>query len=248
MEKKKLLKRRIGIVLLILLVILGISIWEYLNDSYKATEEADKLQTTLEKSGDLYGYSDDNENLILKADDSTDTGILFYPGGKVEYTAYLPLLENLREAGYDVVLVKMPFNLAFFDMNAGEEVLSDMKECLPEVTNWYVMGHSLGGVAASSFAADHEEEIEGLILLGAYDYGEYKEENTLIIYGSEDIQLDLSKIDEDKSEVLEIAGGNHAWFGNYGEQKGDGKASVSHEEQQSIASDEIVTWIKTHIS
>lgn len=33
-------------------------------------------------------------------------------------------------------------------------------------------------------------------------------------------------------EEICIAGGNHAWFGNYGEQAGDGTASISREEQQ----------------
>lgn len=229
-----------------MLIVAGLGSWQYLNEYYEAQAAAIDTEKALVESGDLYESKADGENLILEADGETDTGIIFYPGGKVEYTAYLPLLEKLREAGYDVVLIKMPFNLAFFDMNAGEKVLADMEEELPNVKKWYVMGHSLGGVAASSFASHYEDEIQGLILLGAYDYGEYDEDNTLIIYGSEDIQLDLSKIDEEKSDVLEIQGGNHAWFGNYGKQDGDGEATISREEQQTIAADKIISWIQSH--
>ncbi|MCR5546125.1 MAG: alpha/beta hydrolase [Lachnospiraceae bacterium] len=246
MEKKRIVKRRVLLILLILLIVAGLGSWQYLNEYYEAQAAAIDTEKALVESGDLYESKADGENLILEADGETDTGIIFYPGGKVEYTAYLPLLEKLREAGYDVVLIKMPFNLAFFDMNAGEKVLADMEEELPNVKKWYVMGHSLGGVAASSFASHYEDEIQGLVLLGAYDYGEYDEDNTLIIYGSEDIQLDLSKIDEEKSDVLEIQGGNHAWFGNYGKQDGDGEATISREEQQTIAADKIISWIQSH--
>lgn len=243
MEKKKRRIRRIVLVIIMVAVALGIGGWEYLHEYYKAEAAAVEVQKEGQSEGTIYNSKSDSDNVILKADEDTDTGIIFYPGGKVEYTAYLPLLEQLRSEGYDVVLVKMPFNLAFFDMDAAQEVLSDMKNELPSVTNWYMMGHSLGGVAASSFASDHEDEITGLILLGAYDYGKYDESKTLIIYGSEDVNLDVTKIDNKESDVLKIEGGNHAWFGNYGKQDGDGTASISQKEQQDITVDKIVDWI-----
>lgn len=246
MDKKKRIVRVVVIALIVLAVAGGIKAWTYLSEYYEAEPEATAVLDAGEEAGYIYASENDSENLILKADGDTDTGILFYPGGKVEYTAYLPMLEQLREAGYDVVLIKMPFNLAFFDMNAGEKVLSDMSEELPNVTKWYAMGHSLGGVSVSKFAAVHADMLEGLILLGSFDYGLYDEENTLIIYGSEDVQLDTSKINENLSDVLEIEGGNHAWFGYYGNQEGDGEATISKEEQQSITVNEICSWIQSH--
>ena len=60
----------------------------------------------------------------------------------------------------------------------------------------------------------------------------------LSLYGSEDRVLNREKLEAgrefmpvDYTEIC-IDGGNHAWFGNYGEQDGDGKASISREEQQ----------------
>ena len=243
MDNKKELKRRIGVTIFLMLAAVGIWVYSYLTEYYEAEPEALEVLEEGKDTGTIYASASDSENLILKADGETDTGIVFYPGGKVEYTAYLPLLEQLREQGYDIVLVKMPFNLAFFDMNAAEDVLDNMDEELPEVKNWYIMGHSLGGVAASSFAADESDSIAGLILLGAYDYGKYDESNTLIVYGSNDVKLDLDKVHEDKSEVVEIDGGNHAWFGNYGEQDGDGEATISHQEQQDITTETISQWL-----
>ena len=41
-----------------------------------------------------------------------------------------------------------------------------------------------------------------------------------------------------------INGGNHACFGNYGEQKGDGKATITKDEQINITVKQIVKFIE----
>ena len=87
----------------------------------------------------------------------TDTGLIFYPGAKVEGAAYLPLLDQLRQTGLTCVLVEMPFRLAIFDADAAEDVMAQF----PDIEHWYIAGHSLGGAVASQFAADHPNEIDG---------------------------------------------------------------------------------------
>ena len=111
----------------------------------------------------------------------------------------------------------------------------------PDNQHWYSAGHSLGGAMASRFAADHPEEIDGLILLGAYLYGDYPPADTLTVYGS----LNQSVEDEiDYTEnVVEIQGGNHAQFGNYGPQKGDTPATISAEEQQARTVEAVADFI-----
>ena len=47
-------------------------------------------------------------------------GLIFYLGGKVENTAYAPLLYDLAADGILCVLVKIPCNLAVLDMNAAD--------------------------------------------------------------------------------------------------------------------------------
>ena len=83
---------------------------------------------------------------------------------------------------------------------------------------------------ASQFASQHPDEIEGLILLGAYIYGDYPDEKTLTVYGSLNQSVE-DHIDYTEN-IVEIEGGNHAQFGNYGPQKGDLPATISAEEQQ----------------
>lgn len=83
---------------------------------------------------------------------------------------------------------------------------------------------------ASKFASDHPDRVNGLILLGAYIYGDYALENTLTIYGTLD-GLVAEDIDY-TTNTVPIEGGNHAQFGNYGPQKGDLTATISTQEQQ----------------
>lgn len=61
-------------------------------------------------------------------------------------------------------------------------------------------------------------------------------------YGNEDKVMDKSKI-EGTSNILEVKGGNHANFGNYGEQKGDGKSSITARQQQDQAVQAIIRFI-----
>lgn len=167
-------------------------------------------------------------------------GLIFYPGGKVEAAAYAPLLQKLAQNGIACVLMEMPFNLAVLDTNAADRAFAQ----LPQVKRWYIGGHSLGGAMAGSYAGAHADKLEGLILLGAYSAAAIPEDlPTLAIYGSEDRVLDRSKLPVSQDTLLEIAGGNHAYFGDYGEQKGDGTATISREEQQRQTAEAIVKFM-----
>jgi putative intracellular protease/amidase len=78
---------------------------------------------------------------------ASDTGLLFYPGGLVDNHVYNQLIANFVEtAGVTAVIVKMPANLAVFDIDAGLSVISGF----PEITSWVIAGHSLGGSMAAS--------------------------------------------------------------------------------------------------
>ena len=101
-------------------------------------------------------------------------------------------------------------------------------------------GHSLGGAMAAMYSAEHLDSLEGLILLGAYPTVPMQADgfSVLSIYGSEDLVLNKESFEQGRSFMpkeyteLCIEGGNHAQFGNYGVQKGDGTATLSPEEQQ----------------
>lgn len=208
-----------GVIVLLLVLCAGAFFW-YVSDYYRAEDVA--LDVMAQDSG----ISVQDNLTILSPSVPSDTAIIFYPGAKVEAEAYLPLLDQIRQTGVTCILVHMPFNMAIFDADAAEEVM----EQFPDIQHWYMAGHSMGGAMASQFASDHPDEIDGLILLGAYIYGDYPDEKTLTVYGSLNQSVE-DHIDYTEN-IVEIEGGNHAQFGNYGPQKGDLPATISTEEQQ----------------
>lgn len=165
----------------------------------------------------------------------------------MEDTAYLPLLSELAVKGIDCFLIKMPCNLAFFGQNKAGKVMDAY-----EYTHWYLSGHSLGGAMAASFASKHLESLDGLVLLAAYPTKSLKADSfsVLSIYGSKDGILNMEKVQDgrrrmpaDYAEIC-IEGGNHAQFGDYGEQKKDHAAQISREEQQKQTVDAILKMIE----
>ncbi len=228
--KKKKTKIAIIIISVFLVVVLG-GFYIYTLDYYRADQTAKDIID----SGD--NIITDGNITVFYSEEQSDTGLIFYPGGKVETDAYAPLLKELSNKGITCVLIRMPFNLAVFNINAADKIYDEFSN----ISNWYICGHSLGGAMASSYVGNNSDKVDGLILLGAYPVND-SSLPTLAIYGSEDIKLDLTKL-EDVQRKLEITDGNHAYFGNYGEQKGDGIASITRKEQQKQTVDAIQNFI-----
>lgn len=187
-----------------------------------------------------------NKTLKISGEEEK-AGIIFYPGGKVEYIAYEPLLVSLATKGYTSFLIHMPFNLAIFDPNRANGYINDY----PEIKTWYLMGHSLGGAMISEYASSHADDYSGLVLLGAYPNKDLSRTSLklLSIYGSNDKVLNINKYNDKKSfwpsnnKEYVIEGGCHAGFGMYGVQKGDGEPTITSEEQIDIASSAITSFI-----
>lgn len=190
--------------------------------------------------------------LVLTPEEKAEGGIVLYPGAKVEPAAYRYYAQGLADAGYLVVIPQMTFNFAIFNQNIAEDVM----EQYPEIKNWYVEGHSLGGVAASGFAYTHQEEISGVILLGSYpaDSTDFSDTDIpmLSLFAEHDGLTTPEKIKETKSllstDVLlhQIEGGNHAGFGMYGSQKGDKNATISVKDQQDEMIKTTTAWLKKY--
>lgn len=227
------MKNRLRVILvsfLALLAVLGGGFLVYASDYYRADETANAVlqsEAVQVKEG----------LILLQPEGTADTALIFYPGAKVEYTAYLPILDKLRQNGIASVLMKMPFNMAIFSANAADRAFKE----LPGVTDWFIGGHSMGGAMASSYFAGHQDRVKGLVLLGAYIYGDVAPEDALTVYGT--LNAGLEKNINYTENVVIIQGGNHAQFGNYGEQKGDPAAAISWQEQQDAAVQAILEFI-----
>lgn len=179
-----------------------------------------------------------NEWIVFRPQESTATaGFIFYPGGRVDPQSYAPLARAIAERSFLVVIVPMPLNLAVLAPNRANEVIA----AFPDVQRWAVGGHSLGGAMACTFAAEHGDAAQGLVLMGAYCSGADVSQLPLevaSITGSKDGVLNQERFTAGRAllppttQYVEIAGGNHAQFGSYGGQPGDNPATISPEAQQ----------------
>lgn len=167
-----------------------------------------------------------------------DAALIFYPGAKVEATAYAPLLTEIASRGIDCFLAEMPFNMAILGSSTADKFLESYS-----YDTWIAAGHSMGGMIISGYASDHAE-IGKIVLLAAYPTGEIEESKALCsIFGTEDNCLNQAAYESSKggwpSQAEEhcIQGGNHAQFGAYGPQDGDGIAAIAPEEQWEITAD-----------
>lgn len=224
----------------VIAVVAGVAV--YLFDYYPADTEAMNEAYPSYRAVMAYGDS------IRAYEPSGEIkyGLIFYPGAKVEFTAYEPLMNRLADKGVLCLLVKMPCNLAILGKNAAY----GLNIIYPEVEHWYIGGHSLGGAMAADFAYEHGG-FEGLVFLAAYPSKNLSETDmrVLSVYGSNDGVMNKNKYEKSKAKMPSdfteqvIEGGNHSGFGFYGEQFGDGDAQISNAEQTNITANYIADFI-----
>lgn len=237
MKKKKLLISLISVFVVVTVVVAFCGV--YVSDYYRAETEA---FANVSAYKNVTRKINEDGNVVYEPDNPI-AGLIFYPGGKVEYTAYEPLMASCAEKGILCVLVEMPFNLAVFDVKAADGI----QEKYPEIENWYIGGHSLGGSMAAAYLGENEDDFEGLVLLGSYSTEDLSDTDlkVLSVYGSEDKVLNREKYDENKTNLpddfteIVIEGGCHAYFGMYGNQEGDGTPTITAREQIEITAEKI---------
>ncbi len=241
-KKSKIIKRLVAVIIVFALLFGACAF--YVNDFYRADLGAVSAFSGNQK---IKSETLNDETIVFKPENAK-AGFIFYPGGKVEYTAYIPLMEALAKNDIMCVLLKMPFNLAVLDVDGAEGI----QEMYPEIELWYIGGHSLGGSMAASYLSGNINEYEGLILLGSYSTVDLSKEviRALSVFGSEDKIMNKEKYDEYKINMPEafseeiIDGGCHAYFGMYGEQDGDGTPTITNVEQIQKTAEIIEDFIK----
>jgi hypothetical protein len=179
--------------------------------------------------------------------DAHGTGLVFYPGAKVEPAAYAPAAQAIAAQGYPVFIAKMPLNLAILGVDAASGVIA----AHPEITRWAIAGHSLGGAMATSFLAAHPEAMDGLALWASYPNADLSALPLVAtsVWGS--LDAGAAKMGGEKAHAdlppdavfIEIPGGNHEQNGWYTGQPNDPPATISREAQQAAIVDATVAML-----
>lgn len=230
----------VGLVALLVLGVLGFLGWTR-TARYPAFDGAVTLAAAAEVERGWYVFSPEADPIA---------GFIFYPGGLVDPAAYAPLMQRLADAGVLAVIVPMPLDLAVFNSSAAADVI----DAYPSIDRWIIGGHSLGGAMAAEFASANPDAVDGLVFLASYPAQSTDlsalDIRALSVYGTEDgvagdvFTDSLERLPAD-TESLVLDGGNHAQFGDYGPQKGDGAATMSREEQQRRTAEAIVGLAET---
>ena len=216
-----------------------IGTWIYLSNYYHA--EADAIAALHDTTQAIEIRQSDTRIDFVPQDPKA--GLIFYPGAKVAFESYAPLMKACAERGVLCVLLQMPGNLAVLDYNAADGIAEDY----PGVERWYVGGHSLGANIAATYAAKHADALAGLVMLAGYSTDDLTgtDLQVLSVYGSEDGVLNRDRyaryranLPADTVEVV-IEGGCHSYFGSYGMQEGDGTPTVPMEKQITETADAI---------
>ncbi|MDH6238149.1 alpha/beta hydrolase [Cryobacterium sp. CG_9.6] len=192
------------------------------------------------------------DRIVLTPTQTPSTvGVFFQPGARVDARAYAAVLKPLAEAGHTVIIPKQPLGIAFLATQA----FTATRDTVPAVTQWVLGGHSLGGTVAAidadAYANDASEPAVGLLFYASYPATDLSAmpAEVLSISGSTDGLATVDKIAASKTDLpadstfLVIEGGNHAYFGDYGAQRGDGEPTISHDAQRTQISEASVAFV-----
>lgn len=176
---------------------------------------------------------------------ATSAGLVFVPGAKVDPYAYLYKLSGIVENGTTVVITKPTLNLAFADLRP----LDAFTASAPGIDEWFVGGHSLGGVKACQYASD--TSVAGLVLFGSYCATDLSGTDLPVLsFVAQNDGLSTPQKIEDAAGLLPadtvtvvLPGANHADFGDYGVQPGDGESDVDDADVRQVITDEFQAWL-----
>lgn len=189
------------------------------------------------RSDTLVEVTDTRLLTFTPAQDVPDTGFIFYPGGRIDPRGYSSLMRAISEKGYLVVVPTMPINMAVFNLNIAEKIISTY----PEIKHWVIGGHSVGGTAAAQYTFAHPDHIAGLAIWSSYpadgsDISSLKIPVVLMYGGNETGVTDESVAARKHllpadTQYIKIDGGDHHQFGSYLLTTEENLATISREAQ-----------------
>lgn len=226
-------------------IVIGLFIFfMYVNNTYKPQALA---YSSLESDKYVEVIKDKFITFIPRQKKPTK-GVILYPGAKVDIQSYAPIAKKIASEGYEVIIVNSTLNLPILSPNKAKEVINEHKD----IKTWVVGGHSLGGTAAAKFASKNSDLVSGVLLLASYPMNDDLKKldiNVMSIWGSKDGIVNFKELVKSREKLpetttyVEIEGGNHSQFGDYGKQNGDNDAIITEEQQLKVTTDKIVKFL-----
>ncbi|MBO0899248.1 alpha/beta hydrolase [Cellulomonas sp. zg-ZUI22] len=216
---------------LVLALLAGAVVWLRpfaATDDALAALRSDDLVEVREESG-WYAF-------VPQGPTSPTAGLVYSPGARVDVRATAAVLRPLAEAGYLVVALKEPLGVALTSPAQSGQAIA----AYPEIDDWAVGGHSLGGVVASTYAAANDDLVDGLLLHASYPMGDISDADLRVasVSGSRDglttpADVEASVADLPRGTTFTVVDGAvHAFFADYGPQPGDGEPTVTRARAQ----------------
>lgn len=159
--------------------------------------------------------------------------LVLYSGGLVRPQAYEWLGRALAADGVQTVIPVFPLDLAVTGVGRADALIRKFGAGKTVV----IAGHSLGGAMAAQYARGHTDQLEGLILMGAYPAGNVSLSDTALpvlsllaehdrVAAADDVRGGLTRLPA-SARLTVIPGAVHSFFGRYGPQRGDGQPTVT---------------------
>ncbi len=175
---------------------------------------------------------------------SEKAALVFLCGSGVTAQAYAPMLRPIAGDGHAIFVIKLPYRFA--PLASHKDAALDRVEAIMadhrEIPRWVIAGHSLGAALACRAVKADPHAFSALVLIGTTHPKRDDLSGLTIpvvkVYGTKDGIAPMERMFQNRKFLpgdtrwIEIEGGNHSRFGNYGHQFLDGAASIDREEQQ----------------
>ena len=231
-------KRTRWLLIAVFIVLIGLSIWGISWATFARPPLPEAVSAL--KNDELVEVTEAPWLTFTPSQAIPDTGFIFYPGGRIDPKGYASLMKAIANEGYLVVVPEMPINMAVFDANVADEIVA----AHPEISNWAIGGHSVGGTMAAQYTNTHPDMIDGLAIWASYpaDSANLSDSNlpVILIYGTEDPRVNDSSVEArqhllpDDTSYVRIDGGDHHQFGDYEIKPEEHHAVIERAKQQEI--------------
>jgi hypothetical protein len=235
---RKFLKILLAVIVLIPLLALG---WLFYSTPENLAVATPAAIAMLESDASVRVQSGDW--LVMQpAAGAPKAGLILYIGANCDIRGYAPVLRDVAAAGYLVVIPSMPFDFAIFSPDKADDVLA----AYPDIEQWVLAGHSMGGAMAGRYADLYPEKLAGLIFWDAYPPGSNSlADSALPVWHIHRAKpdgapsqkfVDMRELFPADSVWVPVPGGQHMYFGSFdgGIYEEEWPPGIARDEQHSI--------------